>query len=219
MSFILDALKKSETERQQQGGAEFASVPTSDARPRRNAWIWIVGVLLAVNLAVMLGILLRPAAVEPAASLPELPAPTPAASGTVASGAVEPAAAAQTTFANQVATALETRPQPVAEQAVEPSASPAVSEPAPAVAAPAQAPARDSIPTIDELRLAGSIDLPELRIDIHVYSENAAERFVFINMNKQRENSILAEGPAVREIRRDGVVLEHRGQVFLLPRR
>ncbi len=219
MSFILDALKKSETERQQQGGAEFASVPTSDARPRRSAWIWIVGVLLAVNLAVMLGILLRPAAVEPAATLSELPAPTPAVSGTVATGPAEPAASEQTTFASQVATALETRPQPVTEPVIEPAASPAVAEPAPAVAAPAPAPARDSIPTIDELRLAGSIDLPELRIDIHVYSENPAERFVFINMNKQRENSILAEGPAVREIRRDGVVLEHRGQVFLLPRR
>jgi hypothetical protein len=29
MSFILDALKKSETERQEQGPTEFANIPTS----------------------------------------------------------------------------------------------------------------------------------------------------------------------------------------------
>jgi hypothetical protein len=34
MSFILDALKKSETERQQQTGAEFSSVPSSSGEPQ-----------------------------------------------------------------------------------------------------------------------------------------------------------------------------------------
>ena len=32
MSFILDALKKSETERQQQAGGEFSNVPSSSVR-------------------------------------------------------------------------------------------------------------------------------------------------------------------------------------------
>ncbi len=62
------------------------------------------------------------------------------------------------------------------------------------------------------------MELPELRIDIHVYSDTAAERFVFINMNKQREQSVLPEGPVLQEIRPDGVVLEYRGRRFLLPR-
>ena len=217
MSFILDALKKSETERQQQGGAEFASVPTSDAQPRRNTWIWIVGFLLAVNLAVMLGILLRPATVEPVASTPAEVAP--AGSQPVAPVAAEPASEAPAAFADQVAMALDTRPEPTAAEPVAESPA-AESTSAPVLEQPpaAPAPARERIPTIDELRLAGSTDLPELRIDIHVFSENPDERFVFINMNKHRERSVLAEGPAVREIRPDGVILEHRGQVFLLPR-
>ncbi len=58
----------------------------------------------------------------------------------------------------------------------------------------------------------------DLHLDIHVFSEVPADRFVFINMNKHREGSATAEGPVVREIRSDGVVLEHQGRVFLLPR-
>ncbi len=37
-------------------------------------------------------------------------------------------------------------------------------------------------------------------------------------MNKYTEGTQLAEGPVVKEIRDDGVILEHQGMVFLLPR-
>jgi hypothetical protein len=60
MSFILDALKKSETERQQQTGAEFSSVPSSSGEPQSFKWLWILALLLLVNVAVLLGVLLRP---------------------------------------------------------------------------------------------------------------------------------------------------------------
>jgi len=59
MSFILDALKKSETDRQQAGSAEFAGVPASSGNQRAPRWLWILGVLLVINLAVLLGLLLR----------------------------------------------------------------------------------------------------------------------------------------------------------------
>ena len=61
MSFILDALRKSETERQHKGSAEFANVPTSNSRREGPpAWLWVLGGLLLINLAVLIGILLRP---------------------------------------------------------------------------------------------------------------------------------------------------------------
>jgi len=68
------------------------------------------------------------------------------------------------------------------------------------------------------LRLNGSLQLPDLRIDIHVFSDKPDDRFVFINMVKHREQSQLAEGPVVREITTDGVILQHQGRTFLLPR-
>jgi general secretion pathway protein B len=62
------------------------------------------------------------------------------------------------------------------------------------------------------------MQLPDLHLDIHVYSEVPKDRFVFINMSKLREGSQLAEGPVVAEITPDGVVLGHQGQYFLLSR-
>ena len=60
MSFILDALKKSEADRQQHSGAEFAGVPTSPQSASVPRWLWVVGLLLAINLLVLIGLLLRP---------------------------------------------------------------------------------------------------------------------------------------------------------------
>ena len=57
-----------------------------------------------------------------------------------------------------------------------------------------------------------------MAVEIHVYDAVAANRFVFINMNKYSEGDRLKEGPVVEEITPDGAILEHQGQRFLLPR-
>ena len=82
MSFILDALKKSETERQQQGPSDFANVPSSAESPRAPRWLWVLALLLAVNLAVLLGVFLRDDAPEivPPSGQASLARPEPAAS-------------------------------------------------------------------------------------------------------------------------------------------
>ena len=49
MSFILDALKKSENERQQQAPAEFATVPAAPASDGMPRWLWVLGGLLLVS--------------------------------------------------------------------------------------------------------------------------------------------------------------------------
>ena len=64
MSFILDALKKSETERQQQGPSDFANVPSSAESPRAPRWLWVLALLLTINVAVLIGVLLRDDAPE-----------------------------------------------------------------------------------------------------------------------------------------------------------
>ena len=50
MSFILDALKKSEADRQQQGGSDFANIPAGSESPGAPRWLWGLGLLLAVVL-------------------------------------------------------------------------------------------------------------------------------------------------------------------------
>ena len=216
MSFILDALRKSEAERQQQAGGEFSNVPSSSDGPQSPKWLWILAFLLLFNIAVLLGILLRPDAGPDAGAPPATVAADPASVEAAATAPAEPAAQAAPSFEERVALAKENQPAP--EPAAAQTAKPAAAGSAPA-ATTAQRPAsQDRVLTLDELRLAGSIQLPELHLDIHVYAEDPAERFVFINMNKHREDSRLDEGPVVAEITPEGVVLRHQGQTFLLPR-
>lgn len=83
MSFILDALKKSENARQRQSGPGFAGLPEKTQTRRLNVWPWIIGALLLVNAVVVSVILLReqpetpavPAGSTPPSVSPAAPAP------------------------------------------------------------------------------------------------------------------------------------------------
>ena len=71
--------------------------------------------------------------------------------------------------------------------------------------------------TLAQYRASGGA-LPELNLELHVYSPTAAERFVFINSSKYVEGQTLAEGPRLGAITQDGAVLVHEGRSLLLPR-
>lgn len=214
MSFILDALKKSETERQQQSTAEFAAVPSRSGTPTVPRWLWVVAALLVINLAVLLSLYLRHESEAEAFVKP----PAPIEKSSIEALPIRPDE--EPSFADRVATAQRNIPSPQAEDVV--AQTPPPSEPAvmPVIIShnPATVSSAEVYPTIHEVRASGTMTLPELHLDIHVYSEAAEDRFVFINMSKHREGSQLAEGPLVAEIRPDGVVLDHLGQSFLLPR-
>lgn len=208
MSFILDALKKSENERQEQSSAEFSSVPSSSSNPNPARWLWMLGVLLLINFAVLIGILMKPSPTDSAIKLESEATVVQESNGS---------------FEEQVAVAIDNRPEqaPPSVARTNPQASAATAaEPVPAkpLVNRTSNTSVAVVPTIDELRLQGTLQIAEMHLDIHVYSATPADRFVFINMNKHREGSKTAEGPMVREIRADGVVLEHQGRVFLLPR-
>lgn len=204
MSFILDALKKSETDRQQAGSAEFAGVPASSGNQRAPRWLWILGFLLVINLAVLLGLLFRSEV-----------NPVPATAVKVE----KPAPAEADNFAAQVAEAKQNVPARAEPRLPASNTLPAPSTTsAPSVVVASEPMNTVLLPTIHEVRADGRVTLPELHVDIHVYSEVPEDRFVFINMNKHTEGSRLAEGPLVEEITTDGVVLNQNGTLFLVPR-
>lgn len=230
MSFILDALKKSENERQRRTGPSLADVRAGAPDRERPRWLIPAIALLAINVLVVVGVLMWPEQQTPtpqtavtfpetkAQPSPSAPQPRPAA----------PAAAAKVDPAPPPAPAA---PRPaVRPLAAESSAqaSPAESLPpaAPVLAAapPVTTPAtpgfvvEDELPTLNELTVGGKINLPSLHIDIHVYSTSPQDRFVFVNNKKYREGDRLSEGPRVEEISTVGVILNSQGQRFLLPR-
>ncbi len=265
MSFILDALRKSEHARQQQTGPGLAEVPVVPARPRSNAWATAAVALLIVNL-VGVGVLLvrrankdeaanPPAAAATAAASPiaatsnpaspRLPTASPPADPVTSAAppapvAPAPLAAARNPLAEEVddgTSGLD--PTLAAGAASVPAGPPAVTArtgsgatrrgsvvyapipeasdlPSPAAAAAARepSPARDTLPNADEVAARGAV--PELHLDLHVYSPSPQQRFIFVNSRKYREGETLQEGPVVEQITADGAVLSYGGNRFKL---
>jgi general secretion pathway protein B len=208
MSFILDALKKSEAERQRKSVPGFADIPDARSAPRSPRWWWVLGGLLALNAAVLLGVFYLP-------DRSAVPVAEPVRQAAVIAEPVARTVPANpAAFSDIVAEARRNRPPQEPPTTTEPQRQ----DPAPATRPQARVTMSEDLRTIGELRADGSLQVPELHLDIHVYSEKPAERFVFINMGKYKEGDTLSEGPALREIRPDGVVLDQGGTRFLMPR-
>ncbi|WP_129776178.1 general secretion pathway protein GspB [Peristeroidobacter soli] len=79
MSFILDALKKSENERQRNTGPSLADVRAVRRSNERPWWVVAVAALLVVNLGVLLVVLLRNGDAKSPQSAQAAPAPVPSA--------------------------------------------------------------------------------------------------------------------------------------------
>ncbi|MCC7462343.1 MAG: general secretion pathway protein GspB [Gammaproteobacteria bacterium] len=234
MSFILDALKKSEAERARQAGPALLEMRIVRPRRRVAPWILVLALLLAVNLALLLWFMLRhesappagaAAAGAPPAGMPAAAPPAPAATGRATA---PPSVVAPATPADTLASVDRGVLPPAAAFVADPGARVA-GEDAHAYAAtdnpadlePAVSPGSGSVRTAPAGRpgyseLGGEV--PELRLDLHVYASQPQQRYALINMHKVREGEVLPEGPRVVEITRDGVVLAWQGREFVLGR-
>ncbi|WP_420426487.1 general secretion pathway protein GspB [Algiphilus sp.] len=99
--------------------------------------------------------------------------------------------------------------------------------PAPS-AFPTEAPTRDPVapaptsPDLDagrwaELPRASSVDMPAIRIDVHVYNDNPERRFVRIDGRRRAEGDRLDNGAVIEAITREGLVLRWRGMRLAQP--
>lgn len=216
MSFILDALRKSENARlRQEHPAMFDARPVATRR-RFPAWFLALGLLLGLNLLALLYVLLRDernAAVMPDGSVPgvasPISAPAPAAS-TV--GAPADAGSAAPTASAAVPSVAPAARRPSSGVGVTTPATAMTRAVAPQATAAPTAPAR----TRDDLLAAGDA-VPETQVSLHVYDADPEKRFVFLNGQRLREGDVAANGLRVERIDADGVVLDHRGSDFKVP--
>jgi general secretion pathway protein B len=244
MSFILDALKKSESDRQRQSGPSLFEVKV--APPRRTLPIWAVAiaVLLGINVIVVSWMLFRrPASSpQPPSSAPQPAAPhdapvaraaiTPPTESSAAPSMQAPATApapaptaATPPSLPQAATRAGAAAPPASradQEATQPPAAdnPADTEPA---AEPAATPGFGTVGGTSPgdlplyQQIVTSDGLPPLHLDLHVFADRPEDRFVMINMHRLGEGDTLS-GVHVDAIRPDGVVLSYQGTQFLLPR-
>lgn len=237
MSFILDALRKSEAERQRQDGPSLLEVRPSKPQRRMPLWVIGLGMLLLLNVGVLLWFLLRtPPAAHANATAPLAPVlPTVTAPASASAPAAAPAVSAAPNPLSSNPRSANAPPMTVAPR-LAPSSSAPVSvthsadtttvapapqptprpAPAPKASRPQLSPSdsADNLPDYSHM----SSGLPALRLDLHSYSPQPQQRYALINMHKVKEGDTLPEGPRVLQILPDGVVLSFQGQEFVLGR-
>ncbi len=224
MSFILDALRKSEIERQRQSGPSMAEFPVAREDRRLPVALIAIGFLLAINVAVVLFFMLRQSP-APAATASQIAAADKAASVTspppvsaAPPTAITPAPQSELQSAQNAAGQFaepplelygETATQP--PDAPDPTLLPDARVSSPGVTYGDAPP--DDAPTAE-----AASGLPALTVDLHIYENDPAKRAVFINGRRYTQGAHMAEGPIVEEITPEGAVLSYHGRRFLLPR-
>lgn len=196
MSYILDALKKSDRERPREAvGIPLHEVPAFRVRPPRfrRGGLLIAGVLFAGcgGAAVWMSL--------------QSPDPAPSARGSVSialdpgHGAAEPAASSAVT-------------PPAVSGDTAPSSTPSVTGPVSAAAAPSVPAMREGLLELWQLTDAEQTYLQGLDVSFHVYSTDPSRRAVIINGLRAGEGQALGEDLRLADIVPDGIVLEFQGQ-------
>jgi general secretion pathway protein B len=229
MSYILEALKKAQAERQL-GTSPTIHAPSAAAVPAANAVRKpLVAGVAAGTLLAAAGLFIwhqQPARVQVAAADPASVKP-----------AAVPVPVRQVPVADEPAphVALVGKADPPARPAPAPAAvartavpvvaaaaktvAPAAARPAPAPVQPA-APvgatvaAEDAVRSLNELPEAVRRDLPKVAFGGYMYSPNPADRLVLVDNILRREGEELAPGLVLEKLLPKGAVLNYRGSRY-----
>lgn len=226
MSFILEALRKSEAARRRSEAPDLFS-PMQDApapaREHRHAPVWIVGVVGVLSLAVATWLVLQrepapsgAAAIDPAPQAAPIDAQAAAPVATPPPVVTQPAQPASTT-----APATAPPPSPTQPVATPPPA-PATIATTPVAPLPA-APLPDPPPTarppvsrgdrpmaLSDLDAGSRKQLPALKMSMHMWNEDAGRRFVILDGQRLGEGDLIGDAQ-VEAITRDSVILNWQG--------
>jgi general secretion pathway protein B len=209
MSYILDALKKSDQQRQLGATPTLQAAQLTVPAPRRPLFVYytlLAAVLLGAG--VLIGWLQpwqaeQPARVmEPAAAIPPIPALQQAASAPLAAPPEMPGASKSNNPALFSSTTPAT-PAPVPDKPLlEKSAD--IAE---------VAPEQEAI-RFDELPVQIQREFPEMTVQLHSYSSKPDERLVYINSTRMREGESVMPGLMLEQITPDGMIFSYRGYRF-----
>ena len=238
MSYILEALKKLEQKRQQEGTPNLLTPQgdTAPTRKKRSFWPYIVSGIVLLNI-MLLGLFFW---IGPLKKSPPIPPP-------------QPQVVRESTQPPQTSAPLVKKEEPLADvkKDVAPPEKKEVIQPAPnhapstaqgkavvEVVQPKTAPAQPSPPIKPSAELSprevkpvkpstkvrsvkdlpGDVrsKLPELKMTVHSFNEQAHSRFVVINNNTVREGQFINGELKLDQITQNGVVLNYQGHRFSL---
>lgn len=222
MSYILDALRKSDQQRRRGAVPSLPALPPTMRERERPALLPYV--LLGLGAVVVVGMALAwlrpwsphagqaPQPVAPVVGAAQRPGPPVVAAAILAAAAESPRQQAALSIP---AAAPPPRRQPVTGRAATPSraAAPAVAGELGGTAAP-EPPVSARPMTLAELPPSIRQQLPPLQVAVHAYSGTAHDRLVSINGRMLREGDLLAPDLRLEQITPEGMVFAFRGYRF-----
>ncbi|WP_198118412.1 general secretion pathway protein GspB [Massilia rhizosphaerae] len=217
MSYILEALKKAQAERQLGSAPTIhapQAVPTAPAGMAANRRPLLVG-LGAGAAVVAAGALFmwRQAPVPVPAPAPEQPAPQTLAITAPPAPPPAPERAPEPVHARVAARQAPPRPVPAAPAAPAPAASaPAAPAPVTAKSAP-----EDSLPFLQQLPEARRRDIPHVTFGGYMYSSNPSDRLLIVDKALRHEGEEVAPGLVLEKLLPKAAVMNYRGTRFRVP--
>jgi general secretion pathway protein B len=228
MSYILDALRKSEQERQHGTPARPDGPVHNVSLPWRGEWLLVIVIFVLIFLLVA-AIVLWHNTVSHISSEADVAVTIPSTAPTTVPPAAEPLAVSSppvTPVMNEptIRDLAEEARVPVPVTSKKPG-----TPPPPKVAAIGHSPSSqvggsavllesDNTPLLQQMPLEVQRAIPPMAVTIHVYSPQESQRILFIN-NREYHQGSLVEGVArVEAIVPDGVVLSYQGERFKLSR-
>ncbi|MDO8931807.1 MAG: general secretion pathway protein GspB [Rhodocyclaceae bacterium] len=222
MSYILDALRKSDQQRRRGGVPTLPAVIAAPLVPERPAVLYygLVGGTVLIALGITIG-WLRPWQPEPPVVAALAPGPVAALPPQAAPAALPPerikvepelrrhelpSATPPPRRKPSASPRSETRSMPPAATAAYPRKAAAAGPESRAGAAPQQ-------PTNADLPLAGPQDLPPMTVAVHAYSTKPRDRLVSINDRMLREGDHLMPDLRLEQITPDGMIFTYRGKL------
>ena len=227
MSYILDALRKSEQERQPGTPVRPGAPVHNVSLPSRGGWLLVIGVILLLFLLAA-AVVFWHSTVSRISSEAAVAVTSPGAAPTAAPPAAEPVTAAPPPV---TAMKRESPVRDLEEQTQVPV--PVISKkfrtaPRHKVAAikqrssqadgPAVLLETDNTPLLQQMPSEMQRAIPPMTVTIHVYSPQESQRILFINNREYHKGSLIEGGVRVEEIVPDGVVLSYQGERFKLSR-
>jgi general secretion pathway protein B len=229
MSYILDALKKSDQQRQRGATPTLQVAQLTVAAPKRPIIIYY-GLLATVLLVtgIVIGWLRPwqpeqpPLGTEPiGAELPisisqqAAPAPSPAPTEMPGKTSQEFLSPNPTRAEPAAPVAGAVKPGNPALVSSASKAAPAQDKPAPERSASnaGDAPEQKAIP-VNELPQQIQQEIPAMTVQLHSYSGKPGERLVYINSTRLREGDSLMPGLTLEQITPDGMIFSYKGYRF-----